>query len=310
MKILITGAAGFIGSHLAEELVFKGHHVIGIDNFSDYYSVELKRKNQKDVEAGGVEIIEGDLRNISDLKSLPHDFDIIYHLAAQPGISSSLSFEDYFSNNVMATQNLLEYSLNNKALKFFINISTSSVYGLYATKSEADIPEPVSWYGVSKLAAEQLVLAQSRLNKLSACSLRLYSVYGPRERPDKLFTKLISCAINQEAFPLYHGSEKHLRSFTYIDDIVKAMLSVLDHIDKVNNCVINIGNEEERSTQEGIDIVEEIIQKPVPIKHIPPRAGDQLRTCANISLAKELLNYHPSTSLREGLKKQTAWLQL
>lgn len=307
MRILITGVAGFIGSHLSEKLALAGHEVVGLDNISDYYSPHLKEINLADIKAVGVQFVKGDLRHIPDLRRLPGKFDAVVHLAAQPGISSEVTFEDYLSNNVVATQNLLNYITDTSENALFVNIATSSVYGSMATKREDEAPEPVSWYGVTKLAAEQLVMAQTRLGRLNGCSFRLYSVYGPRERPDKLFTRLISCGIRQTEFTLFEGSESHLRSFTYVGDIVEAISRALDNPGKVVKQVINLGSEEERSTREGISTVEELLGVKIPVRVQPPRKGDQLRTCADTSLARELLGYAPSTGLKEGLSHQLRW---
>ena len=227
MRILVTGAAGFIASHLCEKLVSLGHEVIGLDNFNDYYSVSLKEMNAKDLESIGVQFYRIDLND--DLASLfEKPYDYIYHLAAQPGISAETTLEEYVENNIFATQNLLDaVLLYNKELKSFINIATSSVYGIEATVNETVPPAPVSFYGSTKLAAEQLVLGLQRLNKLHACSIRLYSVYGPRERPEKLYTKLIESLFNGIPFPLFEGSLKHERSFTYVGDIVEGLVAII-----------------------------------------------------------------------------------
>ena len=309
MRILITGVAGFIGSHLSEKLAVSGHEVIGIDNLSEYYDPNLKELNLADIQAAGVRFVKGDLRQVADFRKLPGKFDAVFHLAAQPGISSEVSFEDYLTNNVTGTRNLLEYVGENSENALFVNIATSSVYGAMATKSEDEAPEPVSWYGVTKLAAEQLVMALTRLNRLNGCSFRLYSVYGPRERPDKLFTRLISCGLRQTEFTLYEGSETHLRSFTYVGDIVKALSKILERPEKVLKRVVNLGSETERTTREGILTVEELLGVKIPVKMLPPRNGDQLRTCADIRLARELLGYAPSTTLREGLASHIHWYQ-
>lgn len=307
MKILITGAAGFIGSHTAERFVKEGHEVVGLDNFNTYYDIELKRLNAKDLIAVGVEIIEVDLREEESYKPLPKDFDVIIHFAAQPGISSSCTFEEYLTNNIIATEKLIKFAHQNKELKQFVNIGTSSIYGLEATFPEGIAPMPASNYGVTKLAAEQLVLAESRSKRLNACSLRLYSVYGPRERPEKLYTKLIACAFNKEAFPLFNGSEKHLRSFTYVGDIVDGVLEVVKNYEIVNGEIINLGTEVEHTTKDGINFVEELLGKKIEMNVIDKRPGDQWRTNANIDKAKRLLNYNPTTGLKEGLEKQIAW---
>jgi len=309
MNILVTGVAGFIGSHTAERLSDSGYHVIGVDNFNDYYSLDLKQLNTKSLEDKGVNIIKKDLRD-PDLSSvLPKDITYIFHFAAQPGISATSSFEDYFSNNVIATKNLIDYALQCKDLKLFVNIATSSIYGLEATFPESVAVKPASHYGVTKLAAEQLVLQKSRELQMKACSLRLYSVIGPRERPEKMYTKLIACGLNDEAFPLYEGSDKHLRSFTYVGDIVDGIVSVIGNETKVDGEVINLGTEVEHTTQEGIEAVEKVLGKSININVVPKRAGDQSRTKANIDKARRLLNYNPQTTLLESVTHQVNWFK-
>ncbi|AOW09559.1 NAD-dependent epimerase/dehydratase family protein [Flavobacterium gilvum] len=309
MKILITGAAGYIASHTAEHLQSMGHEVVGLDNFSDYYDVSLKQLNANALTEKGIGIEKIDLRFAEQLQTLPIDFEYIFHFAAQPGISVTSSFEDYLGNNVIGTKNLLDFALKNKNLALFVNIATSSIYGIHATFDESETPKPASFYGVTKLAAEQLVLASSRLGHLKACSLRLYSVYGPRERPEKLYTKLIANAFNNIPFPLYKGSESHLRSFTYVQDIVDGVVSVIGKEDLVNNEIINLGTEEENTTQQGIEIVEQILNKKIELQIVEARTGDQLRTKAVIDKARKLLGYDPKTSLYEGLKAQVKWYQ-
>ena len=307
MKILVTGAAGFIGSHAAERFLAEGYEVVGVDNFSEYYDISLKELNASALTNKGIKVIKLDLRQPGNYNSLPTDFDFIVHFAAQPGISATSTFDEYFSNNVLATQHLLQFAHKNKHLKHFVNIGTSSIYGLEATFPETVAPKPASWYGVSKLAAEQLVLAESRGKKLKASSLRLYSVYGPRERPEKLYTKLIACAFNNEAFPIFESSEKHLRSFTYVGDIVEGVTEAVKQYHLLNGEIINLGAEDEHKTQEGIELVEELLGKEIKMKVVEKRPGDQYRTLANIQKAKKLLNYNPKTTLREGLQLQINW---
>ena len=309
MKILVTGAVGFIGSHTGERLVDLGHEVIGVDNFSPYYSLELKQLNEKELIAKGVKILKSDLGQDNLSSILPNDINYIFHYAAQPGISSSSSFEDYLENNVIATKRLIDYALQLQDLKLFVNIGTSSVYGLEATFSEDVVPKPASYYGVTKLAAEQLVLQKSREKLMKACSLRLYSVIGPRERPEKMYTKLIELGLKDEAFPLFEGSDKHLRSFTYVGDIVDGVVSVIGREDVVNGEIINLGTEVEHTTQYGIEAVEKVLGKKIKINVIPKRAGDQLRTKANIDKARKLLNYNPQTTLLEAVEKQVEWFK-
>jgi len=307
MNILVTGASGFIGSHTSERLKSLGHNVIGVDNFNDYYSLDLKQLNEKALKDKGVTIINKDLRDDDLANVLPKDINYIFHFAAQPGISATSTFEDYFTNNIIATKNLIDYALQLNDLKLFVNIGTSSIYGLEATFPESIAPKPASHYGVTKLTAEQLVLQKSREQQFDSCSLRLYSVIGPRERPEKMYTKLIACAYNETAFPLYDGSAAHLRSFTYVGDIVDGIVSVISNETKVNGEIINLGTEVEHTTQEGIDAVEEVIGKKINIDHVAARAGDQLRTKANIDKARKLLNYNPQTTLLEGVRAQVEW---
>ncbi|RYH72453.1 NAD-dependent epimerase/dehydratase family protein [Flavobacteriaceae bacterium 144Ye] len=309
MKILVTGAVGFIGSHTAERLKALGHDVLGIDNFNDYYSLELKQLNADALTQKSISILKKDLRDSDLAEVLPKDIDYIFHYAAQPGISSTSTFEDYFSNNILATKNLMDYALQCSNLKLFVNIGTSSIYGLEATFPESIAPKPASHYGVTKLAAEQLVLQKSREKQLKSCSLRLYSVIGPRERPEKMYTKLIDLGLKDEAFPLYEGSDKHLRSFTYVGDIVDGVVSVIGNEDKVNGEIINLGTEVEHTTQEGIEAVEAVLGKSIKINVIPKRPGDQLRTKANIDKARKLLNYNPQTTLLEAVKAQVEWFK-
>ena len=309
MKILVTGAAGFIGSHTSERLAELGHEVVGVDNFSPYYDISLKKLNEKALSEKNIEILKIDLRTDNLAENLPNDFDYIFHFAAHPGISNTSTFEDYFSNNILATQRLLEFSEILPKKPFFVNIATSSIYGLEATFPESVPPKPASWYGVTKLAAEQLVLAKSREKKLDGTSFRLFSVYGPRERPDKLYTRLIDCGLNDKPFPLFEGSEKHLRSFTYVQDIVDGIVSVIGNEKVCDGEIFNLGTETESTTAQGIATVEEILQKKIETETKPARAGDQSRTCANIDKAQKLLNYNPQTSLKQGLAAQVTWFK-
>ncbi|MGS2739881.1 NAD-dependent epimerase/dehydratase family protein [Sinomicrobium sp. M5D2P17] len=306
-KILVTGAAGFIGSHLAEQLAAEGHTVYGVDNFSDYYDVALKKRNVRDIESAGVIFTEADLTEPLTNK-LPGVMDYIFHFAAQPGISPDVSLQEYVRNNIFATQNLLQWTEEeNENLRLFVNIATSSIYGKEATLPETAVPEPISFYGTTKLAAEQLVLGGQRVGKVNACSLRLYSVYGPRERPEKLYTKLIKSIFEETSFPLFEGSEKHSRSFTYVGDIVAGIAAVIGKEDVVSGEIINIGSDKEYTTKEGIELIEKIIGKKAKIEITPPRPGDQLRTTALIDKARKLLGYNPATSFEEGLTRQVEW---
>ena len=308
MKVLITGAAGFIGSHLAERLHAAGHTVRGLDCLTDYYALFQKQRNLRDLVQRRVEILPYDLAE-TKLAPAVADCEVIFHLAAQPGISAHVPFEPYLRNNVIATERLLDAAAKESSLKLFVNVSTSSVYGQYATASEEAVPAPTSHYGVTKLAAEQLCLARQRERGFPACSIRLFSVYGPRERPEKLFPRLIRAIDGGTPFPLYEGSAEHRRSFTYVGDAVAGLAAAVDRTEKLPGEVINIGSDEEFSTGDGIALVEELMGHKVEIAHKPRRPGDQLLTKATIDRARDLLDFQPTTSFRDGLKAEIDWLK-
>ncbi|PTX99396.1 3-beta hydroxysteroid dehydrogenase [Verrucomicrobia bacterium LW23] len=315
MNILVTGAAGFIGSHLAERLAGLGHQVTGIDCFTDYYSRPLKEANTERFAELGVRLIEGDLAEM-DLQPLAAETEAVFHLAAQPGISATTTFETYLRNNIISTQRLLDAARKaggGKAqggpLDLFVNIATSSVYGFDASAPETAEPRPASHYGVTKLAAEQLAMAQHRDGGLPVCSARLFSVYGPRERPEKLYPRLIHSILTGGEFPMFEGSEAHERSFTFVEDIVDGLVSILQHIPQANGQIFNIGTEATMTTGQGIAVVEEIMGKKARLKRVPRRPGDQLKTHAQIAKARSLLGYNPTTTVRVGMEKEVAWYE-
>jgi nucleoside-diphosphate-sugar epimerase len=280
--------------------------VRGLDCFTDYYSVALKEMNAREIQRKGVELLRLDLAE-DDLGAAVEEVDFVYHSAAQPGISATTSFETYVRNNVTATYRLLEALQATPSFRGLINLSTSSVYGADASGNEATVPRPTSYYGVTKLAAEQLALAYTRDRGLPACSLRLFSVYGPRERPDKLYSKLIRCILEDEPFPLYAGSEHHRRSYTYVSDAVEGLIAALHAFDRCVGEIFNIGTDVTHTTEEAIETVENVIGQKARIETAPRRPGDQLRTHANIEKARRVLNYDPSTTLREGVEQMVAW---
>ncbi len=308
MNILVTGAAGFIGSHLAERLADLGHSVRGLDCLTAYYSVALKELNASQIASRGVEFLRLDLAE-DDLSTAVRDVDFVYHSAAQPGISATTSFQTYVRNNLTATYRLLEAVQAVSSFRGLINISTSSVYGADASGDETTEPKPTSYYGVTKLAAEQLALAYTRDRGLPTCSLRLFSVYGPRERPDKLYSKLIRCIMEDEPFPLYEGSEHHRRSYTYISDAVDGLVAALHTFDTCRGEIFNVGTDVTHTTGEAIETVEDVIGKTAIMERAPRRAGDQLKTHANIEKARRLLDYNPTTTLREGVEEMVKWYE-
>ena len=308
MRIVVTGAAGFIGSHLADSLARAGHSVIGIDAFTDYYDIALKEKNAEIVRDAGATILRLDLAEDNLVEALK-GAEIIYHLAAQPGISSDTPFELYERNNILATHRLLEAASDVPSIKAFVNISTSSVYGNQATGDETRVPTPTSFYGVTKLAAEELALSYGRAKRLPVTSLRIFSVYGERERPEKFFPKLIKSAFSGDHVPLFAGSETHRRSFTYVGDVVRALERIIDVYPQCLGEIINVGNPTSVSVQDVIDSVAFITGKTIAIDTKPARSGDQITTQAVVAKAEKLLGYIPLTPLDEGLEKEIAWVQ-
>lgn len=306
MRIVVTGIAGAIGSHIAEHLVAEGHTVVGIDSLTPYYSRAIKGATLAELASRGVVTHILDLAQ-AELGDYLKDAEVIYHCAAQPGISSTTTFEEYAWNNIVATHRLLESARQLKTLKLFVMLSTSSVYGKDAVGSEGSEPKPTSHYGVTKLAAEQLALSYQREYAFPVTVLRLFSVYGPRERPEKLYHRLIQCIANDEAFPLYEGSQSHVRSFSYVSDIVDGCMAVLTHTPKCIGEIFNLGTAVTATTGEGISIIENLMGKKATFAIQPPRSGDQKETRAVIEKAKRLLGYDPRTRLEEGLEKQIQW---
>lgn len=306
MKLLITGIAGYIGSNLAVLAKERGFTVTGIDSFTPYYSQKLKRHTAKELQDLGIEIQDADLTE-TDLSDIVRGVNAVVHLAAQPGISSKVKWKDYYRNNIVATHRLLEESKKSRNLETFVNISTSSCYGYYATKPEEMAPQPASWYGVTKLAAEQEVLALNRSHGFPACSLRLFSVYGERERPDKLFPKLLRSIYKNEEFPLFEGSLEHQRSFTYVKDICEGIILSIEKYRITDGEIFNLGTDQSFTTAQAIETVENLLDKKISIKELPKRNGDQNTTIANISKIKNKLGWEPRTSLEEGLSQTISW---
>lgn len=306
MKIIVTGAAGAIGSHLCERLLDLKHEVVGIDALTDYYSPAIKKINAEDVKKRGGKMHFLNLI-FDDIDPLIEGADIIFHLAAQPGISATTPLEDYLNNNIVATYKILERAKQIKSLKGFIFASTSSVYGKEAKSAENAELKPASYYGITKLAAEQLVMSYYRESSFPATALRFFSVYGERERPEKLYHKLIKAICEEREFPIYDGSENHVRSYTYVGDIIDGCILTMENMNKCAGEIFNLGNNETNTTGEGIKIIEELIGKKAKLKTLPKRPGDQIETSADISKASKFLGYKPKIKLAKGLEAEVRW---
>jgi len=295
MRFIVTGAAGFIGSHLAASLRDLGHDVVGIDCFTDYYDVELKEEN-----ASGQEILRLDLaRDPIDLGGI----DGVFHLAGQPGVRSFGDvFETYLDRNLLASQRLFEAAARDGVRVVFA--SSSSIYGeaeQYPT-AEGVAPRPVSPYGITKLACEHLARATARSFGLDAVVLRYFNVYGPRQRPDMAFTRIAMCLAEGRPFDLF-GDGLQSRSFTYVADVVRATMAAMDS----GRGTYNVGGGEEATMRETIAILESLAGRLLELREHPAVPGDQRRTKADTSLIRGDLGWEPTTSLREGLAAQWAW---
>jgi nucleoside-diphosphate-sugar epimerase len=298
---VVTGAAGFIGSHLTEALVGAGHDVLGVDAFTDYYDPGRKRAN-----AVGFDIVEADLET-ADLSSLLDGVDGVFHLAGQPGVRSSFGadFELYVRRNVVVSGRLFEAAARRGTRVVYA--SSSSVYGdaeSYPTR-EDEIPAPISPYGVTKLCCEQLAYAHARTGGLEAVGLRFFTVYGPRQRPDMAFTRLLEALAEGRSFPLY-GDGSASRSFTYVGDAVAGAVLAMER--GAPGAIYNIGGGEEASMLEAIALAEGIAGRPLALERHAAAAGDVRRTRADVARARDALGWAPETTLAEGLAAHWRWV--
>ena len=304
MRRVVTGAAGFIGSHLCERLLLDGAEVIGIDAFTDYYDCATKRENVAALSRHPrFTLVEADLAEV-DLADVLRPGDTIFHLAGQPGVRASwgAEFGTYVRNNVLVTQRLLEACADLRVAKF-VYASSSSVYGdseAYPT-AETLRPSPVSPYGVTKLAAEHLTETYRKSFGVPAVSLRLFTVYGPRQRPDMAFARLVRAGLLGTPFVLY-GDGQQTRDFTYVDDVVGAMVGAAGS----SWCgVANVGGGSTVSMSRVLDIVRGLCGS-LDVRHEPTARGDVRHTAADTSVAAKNFGYRPLTPVAEGLAGMVA----
>ena len=305
---IVTGAAGFIGSHLCKALLSAGHSVRGVDAFVPYYPRVLKEANLSALlPHPQFELLELDLRT-DELAPALQGADVIFHLAAQAGLRRSWQdFDSYMTCNVLATQRLLEAAVT-IAAPHFINISTSSVYGRFATGDEESPLAPVSPYGITKLAAEHLCRAYAQNNDLPLTVLRLYSVYGPGQRPDMGYNIFIRRILEREVITI-DGDGTDSRSNTFVTDCVEGILLAFSQPGQSKGETFNIGGGEEVNVLEVLKMLESLSGIAPITRFGPPRAGDQRRTVADTSKARRLLGYDPKTSVMQGLRAQLEWQQ-
>jgi UDP-glucose 4-epimerase len=308
MRVLVTGAAGFIGSHLAERLLADGHDVTGLDSLEDFYARGLKERNLTvALEHERFIFVEQNLL-AADLRALLEGADIVFHLAAQAGVRSSwgADFRVYTDNNVLATQRLLE-AAKEASLGRFVYASTSSVYGdtdVLPMREDA-ICRPHSPYGVSKLAAEHLCYLYSRNFGVPTVALRFFSVYGPRQRPDMAFTRFIRAMLTDGQAEVY-GDGHQTRDFTFVADIVEGTVRAAE---APPGEVFNLGGGSRVSLVDAVRTLEEVTGRKLSSKVAERQPGDVRDTWASLDKSRDVLGYEPRVGLAEGLARQVDWLE-
>ena len=301
MRYLVTGAAGFIGSHLAQALGGRGDDVVGLDSFTDYYDPRRKREN-----AQGLDVVERDILD-TDLDELLAGVDGVFHLAGQPGVRASFGpgFEHYVTRNVHASGRLFEAAARRGVRVVYA--SSSSIYGdaeSYPTREDAE-PRPIAPYGVTKLCVEHLAYAHGRTTGLDAVGVRFFTVYGPRQRPDMAFTPMLEALAEGGTFRLF-GDGSISRSFTYVADAVAGTIAALER--GAVGEVYNIGGGEEATMADAIALAEQIAGRELAVERHGEAAGDVRRTRADVSKAERELGWAPTTSLADGLAAQWNWV--
>ena len=305
MKCVVTGAAGFIGSHLCEELLRCGHRVTGLDAFIPYYPRVVKDRNLLDLlPHPNLRFYRVDLRT-DPMDELLADAEVIFHLAAMPGLTQSWTdLEGYWTCNVLATQKLLEAAHRAATrLQRLVYASTSSVYGRLASGDETMPTQPISPYGITKLAAEHMGRAYAEAHQLPIVTLRYFSVYGPRQRPDMGYHRFIKAILEDKTVTVY-GDGQQIRGNTYVTDCVRATLAAAQ---APTGEVYNVGGGETASVWDILHKLEMLAGREVKVQQKPARPGDQAHTCAVTTKIHKHLGWTPQTSLDEGLAQQWEW---
>ena len=307
MRALITGCAGFIGSHLSESLLADGHEVLGIDCFNDNYGRPQKMRNlEQSRDWDDFEFVPIDLAR-GELFDLVAECEVVFHLAAEPGVRQSWGsrFETYVRNNVLATQHVLE-AARRAAPRRLVYASSSSVYGQAESlpTPERATPMPISPYGVTKLDSEHLVSMYARGYGLDAVSLRYFSVYGPRQRPDMAFSCFMRAVLDGSAIELFGG--RQTRDFTFVGDIVRATRAAAEVTDPTER-VLNVGGGSRVSLDACLEIISELTGEELDVLRVDDQRGDVRDTGADISAARRTIAYEPLVGLEDGLQAQWTW---
>jgi UDP-glucose 4-epimerase len=308
VKALVTGAAGFIGSHLSGALLDRGAEVLGIDCFTDYYPRALKEGNLAHNRGReGFQFLEARIQDV-DLPSVLDGMTHVFHLAAQAGVRKSWGrdFRTYTENNVEASQQLLEACVG-RPLHRFVYASSSSLYGdnVSIPMRETSVPQPVSPYGVTKLAAEQLCYLYQVNHGVPATSLRYFTVYGPRQRPDMAFHRFLRAALNGQPITLY-GDGEQTRDFTFVTDAVAGTIAAGDR--GVPGRAYNLGGGSRVSINHVLEIIGRVTGRTLDVRREPAQKGDMRDTYADTGLAKADLGFVPKVSLEEGIEAEYRWL--
>ncbi len=311
MKYLVTGCAGFVGSHLTEALLEEGADVVGVDALVPFYGLHFKRQNlARALAHPRFEFVEGDLTRLP-LKPLLVDVDVVFHVAGQPGVRDSWGeqFDAYARNNVLATERLLHAAVGT-GIRRFVFSGSSSIYGDSPEMPwrETTCPQPRSPYAITKLAAEHLCRSYHLDFGVPAIVVRYFTVYGPRQRPDMAFHKFLKAALFDEPIPLY-GNGQQTRDFTYVDDIIAGTLAAAHAPDAAVGQVFNLGGGSRIVLLDLLEMLSEIVGKPVTIQRLGKQAGDVRHTWADISRSQAVLGYAPQVGLREGLAREYAWIR-
>lgn len=307
-KAVVTGCAGFIGSALCRRLLAEGFEVTGIDCFTSNYDPKIKEKNLESLsEHVNFSLLRNQILDL-DWKALLLDKNFVFHQAAIPGVRTSWgkSFDTYVKNNIMATQVLLEAAKESN-LEKFVYASSSSIYGLTeGSTSEEQIPRPISPYGVTKLAGEQLCHLYADNYKVPTVSLRYFTVYGPGQRPDMAFHKFIRSILNDESITVY-GDGTQSRDFTYVDDVVEANFLAMKY--RGNGHVFNIGGDSPVVLRDVIELVGKLMGIRPKLSYGEKQAGDPPHTWADITKAANQLGYAPKVSLEQGLLSEIQYVK-
>ncbi len=310
MRALVTGCAGFIGSHLTEALLDGGHSVVGIDCFNDNYGRAQKLTNLRHVrEWASFEFVPVDLSR-GDLLEFVQAADVVFHLAAEPGVRSSWGarYGRYVQNNIIATQHILQAAREREGMRV-VFASSSSVYGSSGStvpSTEESPTRPISPYGQTKLAAEQLCGLHRAEFGMDIVCLRYFTVFGPRQRPDMAFHRFLRAALREEPVEVF-GDGGQTRDFTYVDDVVAATLATA-FAPSVPAEVLNIGGGSPTSLRAALELVQELVGRLLEVRHVPREHGDVRDTAADTTRARELLGFAPQTGLREGLAAELEWI--